>query len=222
MLACENHLREEVRSDRLLPLLLLVEVALLLLPELLSDLTVALRLAGELCCVLLRTDVFLLLPAFLSGLTVAFRLLEELRFEPTAASRLLLERVAGASLSTFALRFVLERSTVPALLVLCVLRSLVAGFTVAERSVLLLVLLFRTFSLAVLLVLLLVLLVLSIILPRLVADLLVVDLTSVPLSLDRSGRYTLTALLLTLVDLPERLFVLSSLCTVAVLPVVRS
>lgn len=221
MLACENHLREEVRSDRLLPLLLLVEVALLLLPELLSDLTVALRLAGELCCVLLRTDVFLLLPAFLSGLTVAFRLLEELRFEPTTASRLLLERVAGASLSTFALRFVLERSTVPALLVLCVLRSLVAGFTVAERSVLLLVLLFRTFSLAVLLVLLLVLLVLSIILPRLVADLLV-DLTSVPLSLDRSGRYTLTALLLTLVDLPERLFVLSSLCTVAVLPVVRS
>lgn len=221
MLACENHLREEVRSDRLLPLLLLVEVALLLLPELLSDLTVALRLAGELCCVLLRTDVFLLLPAFLSGLTVAFRLLEELRFEPTAASRLLLERVAGASLSTFALRFVLERSTVPALLVLCVLRSLVAGFTVAERSVLLLVLLFRTFSLAVLLVLLLVLLVLSVILPRLVADLLV-DLTSVPLSLDRSGRYTLTALLLTLVDLPERLFVLSSLCTVAVLPVVRS
>lgn len=221
MLACENHLREEVRSDRLLPLLLLVEVALLLLPELLSDLTVALRLAGELCCVLLRTDVFLLLPAFLSGLTVAFRLLEELRFEPTTASRLLLERVAGASLSTFALRFVLERSTVPALLVLCVLRSLVAGFTVAERSVLLLVLLFRTFSLAVLLVLLLVLLVLSVILPRLVADLLV-DLTSVPLSLDRSGRYTLTALLLTLVDLPERLFVLSSLCTVAVLPVVRS
>jgi len=42
------------------------------------------------------------------------------------------------------------------------------------------------------------------------------------LSLDASGRYTLTALLLTLVDLPERLSELSSLCTVAFLPVVRS
>ena len=37
-----------------------------------------------------------------------------------------------------------------------------------------------------------------------------------------SGRYTLTALLFTLVDLAERLFVLSNLRTVVVLPVVCS
>jgi len=51
---------------------------------------------------------------------------------------------------------------------------------------------------------------------------LTVALVFVVLCLDTSGRYTLTALLLTLVDLPERLSELSSLCTVAFLPVVRS
>jgi hypothetical protein len=67
------------------------------------------------------------------------------------------------------------------------------------------------------------LLALSTLLLRLVVDLLSADdRTFVVLSLDTSGRYTLTVLLLTLVDLPERLFELSSLCTVTFLPVVCS
>jgi hypothetical protein len=119
---------------------------------------------------------------------------------------------------TVALLLLLERSTAPAFLVVSLLR--VVGFTVVDRSlVLLLALLFRMFPSPAFLVLLLVLfmeLLLS------VADLPVFALLLVVLSLDTSGRYTLTALLLTLVDRPERLFVLSSLRTVAVLPVVRS
>lgn len=106
-----------------------------------------------------------------------------------------------------------ERSTAPVLLVASLFR--VAGFTVADRPVLLL----RTFASPLSLVLLLVL---STLLLRPVVDLLLAALALVVLSLDTSGRYTLTALLLTRVDLPERLLVFSSLRTVAFLPVARS
>ena len=89
----------------------------------------------------------------------------------------------------------------------------------AERAEPLLLLLFRMLLSSAFLVLLLALFTLVL---RPVVDLLSADLAFVLLSLDTSGRYTLTALLLTRVDLPERLFVLSSLRILAVLPVVRS
>jgi hypothetical protein len=191
-------LREEDLSDRAFSLLLFVDAVLLLL------------LTGELC-----------------ERTVALRLLELLLCGLAVASRLLFVRTSGAFRFTFSLRLLFERSTAPALPVVCVFRFRVAGFTVADRSGLLLVLVLRMFLLSAFLVLLFalfsLLLALSTLLLRSLVDLLSAeDRTFVALSLDTSGRYSLTVLLLTLVDLPERLFELSSLCTVAFLPAVRS
>ena len=133
------------------------------------------------------------------------------------------------------LRLLLELSTVPALLVVSLLR--VVGVTVDDGcEVRLLLLSTLPLPVAVLSVVDLVLAGFSTLLD-LVADLPVVDLVLVVLSTlpllfadlllgvllpDASGRYTLTVLLLTRVDLPERLLELSSRCTVTFLPVVRS
>lgn len=195
---------------------------LLLLLAVLCDLTAALLLVELLLWG--ATDALLLAGALLCGATDAFRLLLLVALCClTVALRSVFGLVCGAVRVTFFSLLFAERS------ICCLVlleRStalprdwafLVAGFTDADRWLLLPALLFLMFPLLAALVLELAL---STLLFLPVADLLLAAARAFAVrSLDTSGRYTLTALLLTLVDLPERLAVLSNLRTEAFLPV---
>lgn len=185
----------------------------MLLSELLFvDLTVLLLLLRVLCC-WLTVALLLLFSALLRvDLTVVPLLFsEELRCGLTVVVLRLL-------------RLLFELSTVPALLVASLLRVVGVTFSTLPSPVAVLPVVDLVVAdlstlpvpVADLLVVDLVLVVLST-LPLPVADLLLVALLS-----NASGRNTLTVLLFTRVDLPERLLELSSRCTVAFLPVVRS
>lgn len=205
---------------------------LLLLLAVLCDLTAALLLVELLLWG--ATDALLLAGALLCGATDAFRLLLLVELCClTVALRSVFGVVCGAFRVTFFSLLFAERSIcclVFAERSICCLvlleRStalprdwafLVAGFTDADRWLLLPALLFLMFPLPAALVLELAL---STLLFLPVADLLLAAARAFAVrSLDTSGRYTLTALLLTLVDLPERLAVLSNLRTEAFLPV---
>lgn len=216
----------------LLAVLCDLTAALLLVELLLWGATDALLLTGALLCG--ATDALLLAGALLCGATDAFRLLLLVALCClTVALRSVFGLVCGTVRVTFFSLLFAERSIcclVFAERSICCLvlleRStalprdwafLVAGFTDADRWLLLPALLFLMLPLPAALVLELAL---STLLFLPVADLLLAAARAFAVrSLDTSGRYTLTALLLTLVDLPERLAVLSNLRTEAFLPV---
>ena len=202
-----NYLREEDRSAREFSLLLPDDAAFLPLLRVVFRLTVEERLEEELFLwgftVLLlllegvlcgvTEELLLLLLELFSGFTVLLRLLEEVLCGVTEELLLLLlELFSGLTV------------------LLLLLEGVLCGVT--EELLLLLLELFSGFTVELLL--------LEGVLCGVTEELLLLLVELLPLF--ASGRYTVTVLPRTVVALPERLYELSSLCTVTFRPVVCS